>query len=238
MKRNAVIFDFNGAMLFDTPLQWKAWNQVLEDSGRAPLDEATFRDELNGRSGREMITALWGGGLSEQRIHFYRREKQRIYRELCLKDTKHFCLAPGLARYLDVLQKLDIPVTIATSASAYSMNFYYQNLGLERWFPRESIVSREDVTKGKPAPDLFLEAAKRLHRTPEECLVFEDTNVGVRAANRAGIGKVIVIDPDCTFCPEPSVRFDAVYPNYRAVFAENTVRMPEGESAQKETESN
>lgn len=229
MQSNAVIFDFNGAMLFDTPIQWKAWNQVLEQSGRPTVDETTFRDKLNGRSGREMISALWGGGLSQQRIHFYRSEKQRIYRELCRSDKEHFCLAPGLERYLDDLKRLDIPFTIATSASRYSVNFYYDALGLDRWFERDNIVSRERVKRGKPSPDLFLAAAKQLDMAPEDCLVFEGTNVGVCAANRAGIGSVVVIDPDCSFYPEEFLKFDAVYPNYRAVFAENTVRIPQSE---------
>lgn len=229
MKRNAVIFDLNGVILFDTPLQWHAWNRVLEDSGREPVQEAVFREQFNGRTSREMIAALWGRGLSEQRIHFYQSEKQHIYRDLCEKDKEHFCLAPGLGRYLDDLKRLGIPFTIATSASRYSVNFYYQNLGLNRWLDRESIVSGEDVKRGKPAPDLFRTAAKRLHTAPENCLVFEDTNAGVRAANHAGIGKVIVIDPDGIFCPESSLRFDAVYPNFRAVFVENTVAIPQSE---------
>ncbi len=226
MQRNAVIFDFNGAMLFDTSLQLKAWNQVLEESGRPPVDETTFRDKWNGRSGREMVAALWGGGLSEQRIHYYRSEKQRIYRELCQKYPEQFCLAPGLERYLDTLKKLGVPFAIATSASRYSANFYYQSLRLDRWFDRDHIISREAVKHGKPAPDLFLVAAEQLHTAPKDCLVFEDSNAGVHAANYAGIGTVIVIDPDCTFYPDLSLKFDGVYPDFRAVFVENTVKVP------------
>lgn len=226
MRRKAVIFDFNGTMVFDTPLQLKAWNQVLEDSGRPPVDAETFQQTLNGRNGREMIAYLWGSGLSEQRIHFYRSEKKRIYRALCQQDSEHFCLAPGLERYLDTLKQLEIPFTIATSASPYSVNFYYHSLRLARWFDRDSIVSSDCIARGKPAPDLFLAAARRLNTAPEDCLVFEDTNAGVHAANQAGIGSVIVIDPDGCFCPNSWLEFDAVYPNFRAVFVENTVQLP------------
>ncbi len=223
MKRKAVIFDFNGTMLFDTVFQLNAWNRVLENCGKPQIEEEVFRNVLSGRNSRETIEYLWGGGMSEQRIRFYSDEKKRIYQELCLNDPEHFCLVPGLENYLDELKREGIPFTIATSSSPYSVNFYYQNLGLDRWFCRDDIVCNDRISRGKPAPDLFLAAAEELNMNPEDCLVFEDANAGIAAANKAGIGSVIVIDPEGRFCPEANLRFDAVYPNFRAVFLENTV---------------
>ena len=229
MQRKAVIFDFNGTMLFDTLFQLRAWNRVLESCKRPPVSEDEYRNVLCGRNSRETVEYLWGGGLSEYRLRTYCNEKKRIYQELCISDTENFRLAPGLERYLNDLKELGVPFTIATSSSPYSVDFYYRNLHLDRWFDRDDIVCNDRIKNGKPAPDLFLAAAEVLHTAPGDCLVFEDANAGVLAANNAGIGSVIVIDPECQFCPGEGLKFDAVYPNFRAVFVENTVMAPETE---------
>lgn len=227
MKQKAVIFDFNGTMLFDTMFQYDAWNRVLADCGREPIDEEEYRNVLCGRNSRETVEYLWGPGLSEYRTRYYCNTKKAIYQKLCLDDPEHFKLVPGLPKYLDALKELGIPFTIATSSSPYSVDFYYRNLGLDRWFDRDDIICNDRIKNGKPAPDLFLAAAKELGVPPKDCLVFEDANAGVRAANAAGIGAVIVLDPENRFLPEDDLQFDGIYPNFRAVFVENTVDCPQ-----------
>ncbi len=223
MKRKAVIFDFNGTMLFDTMFQFHAWNRVLEDCGRPPLDEEEYRNVLCGRNSRETVEYIWRDCLDEGQKKHFSDEKKRIYQELCLSDPEHFHLVPGVDVYMDALKEQGIPFTIATSSSPVSVDFYYENLGLNRWFAREDIVCHDRIKNGKPAPDLFLAAAEALCIAPKDCLVFEDANAGVRAANRAGIGSVIVIDPEIRFLPEEDLEFEAIYPDFRAVFLENTV---------------
>ncbi|MDO5547076.1 MAG: HAD family phosphatase [Eubacteriales bacterium] len=227
MEKQAVIFDFNGTMFFDTIFQLNAWNQVLADHQMDPIPEEEYRNVLCGRGSMETVRYIWGDRLTEEESTRYRMKKKDYYQQLCLSDPEHFCLVPGLEAYLDALCENEIPFTIATSASPYSVDFYFENLHLDRWFRRENVVCNDRFKKGKPAPDLFLVAAEVLGVKPEDCLVFEDANAGIRAANAAGIGSVIVIDPECRFCPELDLKFDAVYPNFRAVFVENTVKCKE-----------
>ena len=171
----------------------------------------------------ETVRYIWGEDLPEEKSTEYRMKKKEYYQQLCLEDPEHFRLAPGLETYLDALRSSGVQFTIATSASPYSVDFYFENMNLGRWFRRDEIVCNDRIERGKPAPDLFLVAADVLGVDPADCLVFEDSNAGVRAANAAGIGSVIVIDPECRFIPDLDLRFDAVYPNFRAVFLENTV---------------
>lgn len=227
MEKQAVIFDFNGTMFFDTQFQLDAWNRVLADYHMAPIPEEEYRNVLCGRGSMETVRYIWGDRLTEEESTRYRMKKKDYYQQLCLSDPEHFCLVPGLEAYLDALRENEVPFTIATSASPYSVDFYFENLHLDRWFQRENVVCNDRFKKGKPAPDLFLVAAEVLGVKPEDCLVFEDANAGIRAANAAGIGSVIVIDPECRFCPELDLEFDAVYPDFRAVFVENTVRCKE-----------
>ena len=150
-----------------------------------------------------------------QRIHDYDMLMEKL--------AKRGMTEEGLETYLDALRDSGVLFTIATSSSPYSVDFYFEHMNLGRWFRRDKIVCNDRIERGKPAPDLFLVAADVLGVDPADCLVFEDSNAGVRAANAAGIGSVIVIDPECRFIPELDLKFDAIYPNFRAVFLENTV---------------
>lgn len=215
MEYKAVIFDFNGTMLADTLFQLRAWNTVLAAHGDQPLTELRYRQELCGRSSRETVFAVWGRELPKQQVQQLCDEKKRRYQQLCLQDSDNFRLVDGLEEFLDRLKASGTPFTIATSSSPYSVDFYFENLELGRWFERERILCQDRIVRGKPAPDIYVAAAKELSIAPADCLVFEDANNGIRAANRAGIGSVIVIDPEQCFQPEPDLRYDAVYPNFR-----------------------
>lgn len=229
MRKKAVIFDFNGTMFFDTMFQLNAWNRVLEDYDMDPIPEQEYRDVLCGRGSEETVRYVWGENLTKEQSDEYRNKKKEYYQQLCLADPEHFQLVPGLETYLDALRDSGVLFTIATSSSPYSVDFYFEHMNLGRWFRRDKIVCNDRIERGKPAPDLFLVAAEELGVDPADCLVFEDSNAGVRSANTAGIGSVIVIDPECRFSPELDLKFDAVYPNFRAVFLENTVECADGE---------
>ena len=223
MQRFAVIFDFNGTMLFDTRIQYQAWNILAQKTLGHEIDQRTFLREANGRTSSETVDLFWGNHVTKQQKQALITRKRELYKEYCLAHPEEFHLAEGIPEILDLLQQYHVPFTIATSSNPNSVDFYFENMNLGRWFRRDEIVCNDRIQRGKPAPDLFLVAADVLGVDPADCLVFEDSNAGVRAANAAGIGSVIVIDPECRFIPELDLKFDAIYPNFRAVFLENTV---------------
>jgi HAD superfamily hydrolase (TIGR01509 family) len=92
---------------------------------------------------------------------------------------------PGVAAFVETLRAHAIPLAVATSARRSDVVALLGPLGLLERF--EAIVAAEDVTRGKPDPQVYLLAAQRLGAKPDGCLVFEDAIVGVRAARGAGM---------------------------------------------------
>lgn len=104
---------------------------------------------------------------------------------------------PGVVRLIQHLKKHQVPLAVATSSHQAHFDLKTsQNKELFDLF--DVIVTGDQVIRGKPEPDIFLEAAKRLKITdPKECLVFEDAPSGVKAAIAAGMPVIWVPDPNC-----------------------------------------
>lgn len=198
MQKFAVIFDFNGTMLFDTPLQLEAWSRLLEETQGRSIAKDEFLRCTNGRTSRETVQHFWGAGLSAQQQDVLIERKRELYRQLCMEHPERFHLVNGLPDVLDLLKKYDIPFTIATSSSPRSVDFYFEHLGLGQWFDRGAVVCSDRNFPGKPAPDIYRIAARQLNTPPEACMVVEDALAGAYAARGAGIGFIVVIDPEDT----------------------------------------
>jgi HAD superfamily hydrolase (TIGR01509 family) len=91
----------------------------------------------------------------------------------------------GIPQLIDALQAKKLPLAVASSSSHALIDLILGKIGLAGRF--DALVSGEDVTIGKPAPDVFLYAAKKLNTAPRECLVVEDSSNGILAAKRAGM---------------------------------------------------
>lgn len=108
--------------------------------------------------------------------------KEALYREIY---KPHLALLPGLDAFLEWTKQHDMPCAVATAGNNNNINFTIDGLGIRSYF--RAYVSGDDVTHGKPHPEVFLLAAQELGIDPEKCLVFEDSKVGVEAARRAGM---------------------------------------------------
>ena len=188
-----VIFDFNGTMFFDEEFQEISWRQFIKDTiGRRITDEE-FQEHVHGRNADYTFPLFLGRPLTRQEIMELEEGKERIYRELCLQSEK-FRLAPGLERFLDYLAGNDIPRTIATASGWNNVRFFFQHLGLGKWFDLGKVVYNDGTIPGKPAPDLFLVSAERIKVPTKECIVFEDSLSGIEAARNAGVRAVVRVD--------------------------------------------
>ena len=114
---------------------------------------------------------------------------------MCLDMDGEFKLSPGAIELLDNLVKFKIPHTIATASGEKNVEFFTEYLMLGRWFEVEKIVYDNGRIKGKPAPDLYLKAAKILNLPPEACVVIEDSHSGIQAAHAAGVGWLVALGP-------------------------------------------
>lgn len=82
-------------------------------------------------------------------------------------------------------------MTIATASMEKNVQFFFEHLGLDRWFSYDQVALNDGTMKGKPEPDIFLRAAELMGVRPEECMVFEDAKSGIEAARRAGACRVV-----------------------------------------------
>jgi HAD superfamily hydrolase (TIGR01509 family) len=99
---------------------------------------------------------------------------------------------PGVVDLLDFLRDQDLPLAVATSANRETAT---RNLGRAGLLDRfTAVATRDDVQHPKPAPDIYLEAARRLGVPPAHCVAFEDSSIGIVAAHAAGMRAVMVID--------------------------------------------
>ena len=114
------------------------------------------------------------------------------------KDTLAYLLGhPASPKELfKLLDEHDIRKTIATSSPLVNVKFYYQHLDLGRWFPFQDIVFDDGTFPGKPAPDIYVKAAKNIHVDIKNCVVIEDAKSGIESAKKAGAGKIIFIMND------------------------------------------
>lgn len=188
----AVIFDFNGTLFFDTEKHIEAWKSYAEQIVGRPL-----KDEENaaimGRSNQYILKYLLKRMPTDAETEKMGEEKESVYRELCVKDPNMFHLAPGATEFLDALKAANIPMAIATSSPLSNIDFYFERMGIGKWFDMSSVTYDDGTIKGKPEPDIYIAAMKNLGISPDGAIVFEDSLSGIRAAQRADAGKIIAL---------------------------------------------
>lgn len=181
------IFDLDGTLIHSMPLHYRVWREVMDEAGLPePLDEDLFysmggmpaplvAEKIGERYGIEID----GRAIADQKEARY---LERV-KELDLVDS-----VVDFARRVAVTK----PVSIATGGGAEVAVPAVQAAGLSDLF--EIIVTPADVApgRGKPMPDMFLEAARRMGVSPERCVVFEDAVPGIEGAQAAGMDVVIV----------------------------------------------
>ena len=189
-----VIFDFNGTMIFDAPVNRQAWREFLAELIGRDCTEEEFYGRVQGGNGREIVAYFLGTAgieLPPAEVERLGVKIDEVYRRVLVSRPDLFRLAPGLPEFLDELVRRGIPRTIASAAPPENMDLFFGHLGLERWFDREQVTLNDGTLPGKPAPDMYLLAAKRLGLSASNCAVFEDARSGIEAARRAGAGAIV-----------------------------------------------
>lgn len=210
---HGAVFDFNGTLFWDSEWQESSWDAWLESRGMR-LTAAEKHEHIHGRNGRHTFEYVFRRPLSDAEVAHFTEEKEALYRAECLRHE--MVLAPGAAEFLDRLKSRGIPMAIATASGKANVDFFIGNLGLAEWFSPERIVFDDGSHRGKPHPDLFLAAMRRLSLAPADCVVFEDSASGIAAAENAGAGRVVIVNStggDCSHWPHRAIRhfseFDA-----------------------------
>jgi HAD superfamily hydrolase (TIGR01509 family) len=187
---HAVIFDMDGLLLDTERLSRRAWLAGGADMGvTLPLDVLTT---IIGRR-RPEVEAEFVRALGEQfEVDTLYARHAHHYRMQLRASTADTLRKPGAIALLDWLSARGVPVAVATSTLADGAREKLTLAGLHDRLP--IVVTGEQVPRSKPAPDIFLEAARRLGVPPDACLAFEDSDLGLEAALAAGMRAVAVPD--------------------------------------------
>jgi HAD superfamily hydrolase (TIGR01509 family) len=141
-----------------------------------------FERDFAGKKNEEIFPSLLGRPLPPAELAELAEEKESTYRQLY---RAHLAPMPGAVPLLERLAARGVRLALATAAPRANRELVLSGLG---WGDRfEAIAGAEDAARGKPAPDIFLAAARRLGVPPESCLAFEDAVNGIRSAVSAGM---------------------------------------------------
>ncbi|WP_229467226.1 HAD family phosphatase [Massilia sp. Mn16-1_5] len=184
--RRALIFDMDGTIVDNMAFHTQSWITFFERRGRA-IDADEFFRTTAGRQGKEIIRSHMGEDLDDDEVATLNHEKEAVYRELY---APHLKSVDGFEDLIADARSQGILLAVGTAAPPANVEFTLDGLDLRRHF--ETVVGALDVPRGKPHPDVFLEAAKRCGAAPADCIVFEDAPLGVEAARRAGMRVVVI----------------------------------------------
>ncbi len=191
MNRTTILFDMDGLMVDTEPLARAAWERVVAPYG------ATIDDTLYGRMIGRRTTESTQLLLDALRLPVSHGELMQLKADEFLDSLRDGVpVMPGLWALLDRIEALELPWAVATSTPRPVAEIILGKLGLTGRY--HALACGDEVTHGKPAPDVFLLAAARLNTAPAACLALEDSVAGCMAAAAAGM-RVVVVPTELTY---------------------------------------
>lgn len=177
-QTQALIFDCDGTLANTMPLHYIAWQQTMEEAG-GEFPEKLFY-ALGGASNEKIVATL-------NQTFGYQFDAQTLSQQ---KDERYLNLVAQAQPIEPVVAiarqyKGRLPLAVATGGTAALVRSTLKAIGMAEFF--DTVVTAQDVAHPKPAPDIFLECARRLNVVPEYCHVFEDADLGIEGAKRAGM---------------------------------------------------
>ena len=217
----AAIWDVDGTLVDTAEIHFAAWEAFAAAHG-FPFTRADFAATF-GKRNPEIVRQLFAPTADDARCADWGEEKERLYR--AATDRAGVALLPGVGALVDGLAVAGWLQGLGSSAPRANLDLILKHTGTAARFT--AVVSGDDVSRGKPDPEVFLKAAALLGVPPARCVVFEDAPSGVEAAKAAGMACVGV-----TFVGHhPAGRLEAagadvVVPSLEAVSVERVAALP------------
>lgn len=182
----AVIWDLDGTLIDSADYHWEAWQVVMAAEDFTITYEQYVADF--GKRNDEILRGRLGDHLTDDFIARISLAKEEVYRSLV--RTKGLELLPGALKWLTKLQFEGWKQALGTSAPQGNIDAVFDAIEVSKFF--DAVMSAEQVERGKPFPDVFLAAARKLGIEPGACIVVEDAPAGIEAARRAGMKALAV----------------------------------------------
>jgi beta-phosphoglucomutase family hydrolase len=178
-----IIFDCDGTLADTMPLHWKAWQSITLKHGLEFPEERFYA--LGGVPSRDILKMLC-------------EEQKRDLDHMALAHEKEEAYLPFLPRVQPITLVVAVaeanhgklPMAVASGGMKHIIEDVLRHLKIRHYF--DAVVTSEDVKKQKPAPDIFLEAARQIGVSPEHCRAYEDTDLGMQAIRSAGMEAIDV----------------------------------------------
>lgn len=175
----AVIFDMNGVIIDDERIHQESWRVYCEKHG-FHISEEDFKLKVFGRTEKNTFEFLYNRSITTEKLEKFSNERVDTAINIFKAQIK---MTLGLQELLDELYENNIPMAVATSSRKRYFSFIMDALSIGKYF--KIVLTAEDISKGKPDPEIYLKTAEGLKINPQECLVFEDTISGIKAAKAA-----------------------------------------------------
>jgi beta-phosphoglucomutase-like phosphatase (HAD superfamily) len=186
MTTSAIIFDMDGTMIDSMPFHAQSW-QVFCDAHGLSIDLPDVMRRTTGRTGTECMADLFQRSFTPDEARALVHHKEQIYRDLFAPVFRE---VHGFKHFASAARARGLHLGVGTAGDQANVQFALGHLAMD---PHPAAIVRGDEgLRGKPSPDIFLEAARRLQVAPAHCIVFEDAPLGIEAARRAGMRAVAV----------------------------------------------
>ncbi len=188
MKYKGFLFDLDGVLIDSSKIHFVGWKKVLNSLGK-DIDYETFRTACFGKRGVDTLELFFPKGkFSDEEV---KRLSDEVDSNFVSTVAEVGVPINGALEFLQTLRRSGEKVALATSAPRQNVDAFLDAFRLRGVFGAE--VCGDDVTKGKPDPEVFLKAAFQLGEDPAHCVVFEDSLPGVTAAKAAGAACVALL---------------------------------------------
>ena len=170
----------DGTIVDSLPCHKRAWIVTFAKRGRDFTDDDF--EWANGRKNEEIIPHFMGQNMSAKEVNIIANEKEAAFRRFVKNNIKAL---PGAVELIQSLATAKIQLALVSSTPKENIELITKTLRIKKYF--SLLINGDDVKEGKPSPQAFLLAAKKLGVESKNCVVMEDAIVGVRAAKRAGM---------------------------------------------------
>ena len=191
MNSNAIgaLFDWDGVIIDSHNQHEKSWSKLAEEENEMLPDN--FFKMTFGMRNENIIPNFFGNWIdvtNQEEVTRLADRKEEIYREIIISDGIE--PLPGVRDLLQSLRSEEIACSIASSTPIANIETVMGMIGLSDYF--DAITAAEDVSNGKPNPEVFLKAAEKIKVDPKNCVVFEDAHVGIEAGLAANMQVIAV----------------------------------------------
>jgi HAD superfamily hydrolase (TIGR01509 family) len=173
-------------MVDNTEYHQSAWTELCTRYGKSITDEF-YEEHIHAHTNDSIVRTLFGD-VDNKQIGDISKEKETIYRQSYRPVIKEIA---GLTNLLKTLKTRGIPCGAASNSPKGNVDMVLDELDLRQYF--DVVINNDQVSRGKPDPEILLTAAARLKLEPEKCVVFEDSISGFKAARRAEMPFVSII---------------------------------------------